>query len=113
MQRIEIEIISAKTGEAPVAGASDALAGHVVGYFRNQIDAVALIGNYAADQFLGPAVAVVVGGVDQCHAKRTARAQRFFFFGRRMSPLREMPRTLPERRNNGAVRKPYRMAPFA
>ena len=76
---------------------------HVIGYFRNQKYAVALIVNHVADQFLGPAVAIVVRCVDQRHAERNACAQRFFFNSGRVFSLRETRRALTERRDDGAI----------
>ena len=96
VQQVEIEMISAETGEARLASPRDAVSRHVSGpHFGDQEYAVALTGNHAADQFLGAAVAVHLRRVDQRHAERKARAQRFFLSGFRMSSLREMPEPWP------------------
>jgi hypothetical protein len=59
--------------------------------------------NYAANEFLGTAIAVYFRRVDQCHPERKARTHRFFFSGFRMSSLRKIPGTVTERRDDGAV----------
>ena len=109
VQQVEIEMISAETGEARLASTRDAVSRHVIGlHLGDQEYAVALTGNHAADQFLGAAVAVILRRVDQRHPERKARAQRFFLNSFRMSSLREMPRALTERRDDGAVVELYR-----
>src|SRR5947208_12406161 len=86
VQQVEIEMISAETGQARVAGLRDAVARRVIGrHFGDQEYAIAPTGNRAADQFLGAAAAVTLRRVDQIHAERQARAQRFFLSGLRTS----------------------------
>src|SRR6266704_4518230 len=99
----------ARACEARLAGPRDAVSRHVIGrHFGDQEYAVALTGNHPADQFLGAAVAVHLRRIDQRHPERNARAQRFFLNGFRMSPLRETPRALTERRHDCSVAEPYR-----
>ena len=100
-------MISAETGEACLASMRDAVSRHVI-YFRDQEYAIALIGNHAADQFLGAAVAVPLRRVDQPHPERKACPQRFFLNSFRMSSLRETSRALTERRDDGAIVELYR-----
>jgi hypothetical protein len=108
MQQVEIEMISAETGEARLASARDAVSRHVIGqHLGDQEYAVALIGNHVADQFLGAAVAVHLSRVDQRHPERKACAQRFLLNSFRVSSLREMPRALTERRDDGAIVELY------
>ena len=73
VQKVKIEIISAETGEARLASARDAVSRHVIGpHLGDQEYAVALTGNYSADQFLGTPVAVHLRRIDQRHPKRNA-----------------------------------------
>jgi hypothetical protein len=66
---------SAETGEARLASARDAVSRHVSGpHLGDQEYAVALTGNYSADQFLGTAVALHLCRIDQRHPKRNARS---------------------------------------
>jgi hypothetical protein len=109
VQQIEIEIVSAETGEARLASARDAISGHVIGlHLGDQEYAVTLTGNYVANQFLGTAFAVTFRRVDQRHAKRNACAQCFFFNSCRTFSLPNMPGALTEDGNNGAIVKFYR-----
>ena len=109
VQQVEIEMISAETGEARLASARDAVSRHMIGpHLGDQEYAVALTGNHAADQFLGAAVAVYLRRVDQRHPERKACAQRFFLNGFRMSSLRETCRALAECRDDCAVAELYR-----
>src|SRR5450631_4013872 len=102
-------MISAETGEARLASLLNAVSCHVIGqHLGDQKHTVALTGNHVADQFLGAAVAVRLRRVDQRHPERKARTQRFFLDSFRMSSLREMPRALTERRDDGAVVELYR-----
>ena len=65
MQQVQIEMIRAEAGEAGFTGAQRAISGHMIGLdFRNQEHAVTLPGDCAADQFLGTALAVILGRVD-------------------------------------------------
>ena len=108
VQQIEIEMISAETGEARLASTRHAVSGRVIGrHFGDQEYAVALTGNHVSDQFLGAAVAVYLRRVDQRHPERKACAQRFFLNSFRMSSLPETRRALAQCRN-GAVAKLYR-----
>jgi hypothetical protein len=65
VQQVEIEMISAKTGEARLTSARDAVTRHVIGpYLGDKEYAVALTGNHAPNQFLGAAVDRKVDVVD-------------------------------------------------
>ena len=109
VQQIEIEMISAETREARVAGARHAVSARVRRpYLCNQKYAVALTGNHAADQLLGAAVAIHFRGVDQRHPERKAGAQGFFLDRWRMPSLAEAPGSLAERRHDGSVAQLYR-----
>ena len=109
MSQVEIEVISAETGEALLASTrDDAICRHVI-HFGDQEYAVALTGNRAADQFFGAAVAVPLRRVDQRHPERKASAQRFFLNGCRMSSLSKMPRALAQCGDDGAAAELYHM----
>src|ERR1700730_8542200 len=102
-------MIRAETGEARLASPRDAFSLHVIWrHFGDQENAGALTGNRPADEFLGAAVAIRLRRIDQRHPERNARAQRFFLNGFRMSPLREPPRALTERRDDCSVAELYR-----
>ena len=99
-------MIRPQAAKARRTGARDPIARHVIGPdFRHHENAIALIGNNAADQFLGAAVAVEFRRIDQGHAERDAGAQCLFLLGRRMPPLAQPCRSLTERRHDGAIRK--------
>jgi hypothetical protein len=60
MQQIEIEMISAETGEASATSARHAISGHLIGFHLGDHEGtVTLTGDRAANQFLGTAVTVI------------------------------------------------------
>src|SRR5215469_1184357 len=101
MQKVEIEMIRAETGQARLARARDAVCRHMsLPDLGDQKHTIALTSNRTADKFLGP---VQLRRVDQRHPEGKTCAQRFFFSGRRMSSLSKTPRPLAEGRDHGAV----------
>src|SRR5467141_491423 len=108
MQQIEIQIFAAETSEARRASTRDAIARHLIAlHLGDQEYAVALTGNHVTKELLGAAVAVVSRRIDQRYAERNACAQRLFLDSWRMPSLTEVPAALTERRDGGAVWKPY------
>jgi hypothetical protein len=108
VQQIQIEIVSTETGEASVTSMRHGISSHLIGFHLGDHEGtVTLTGNHAFNQFLRTALTVISRCVNQCHAERKARSQRLFFFGCRMSSLPEMPKTLTNRRDDGAVMKLY------
>src|SRR6516165_2327181 len=109
VQQVEIEMISAEPAEARLASTRNAVSPHMIGpHFGDQKYAVTLTGYHAADQFLGSAIAVNLGRIDQGHPERKSGAQRLLLSGVRMSPLPETGRALAQRRDNCSIRELYR-----
>src|SRR5215469_11472581 len=101
MQKVEIEMIRAETGQARLARARDAVCRHMsLPDLGDQKHTIALTSNRTADKFLGP---VQLRRVDQRHPEGKTCAQRFFFSGRRMSSLSKTPRPLAEGRDDDAI----------
>jgi len=108
MQQIEIEMVGAETSEARRAGTGDAISRHFIGlHLGDQEYTVALTGNGVTDELLGAAISVISRRIDQRQAERSAGVHRFFFNSWRMPSLSQMPGALSERRDGGAVWKPY------
>src|SRR5215469_2882648 len=109
VQQIEIEKIRAETVQTGLTSARDSVSRHMARiYLRHQEYMVALARNHAADQFFRAAVAVGLGRVDQHHLKRKSRAQCSFFFGYRVSALRQPSGSLAHCWGDDAVCKFYR-----
>ena len=97
MQQIEIDVIGAQSTQAALAGRNRRFSAGVVrihlGYYS---DLIAPAGDCTRDDFLGAAVAVHLGGVDERHAEVEAERERRNFVRRALAPLAHPPRPLPQ-----------------
>src|SRR5271166_1515394 len=101
MQQVEIKMISAEASDACLTSACDAVSRHVTGrHLGDQEYLIAPTSDDASNQFFG---AIRFRRVDQRHAKRNARAQRFFFLSLRMSSLCETCKALAQHRDDRAI----------
>src|SRR5436190_8671829 len=99
-------MISTKATEARLTSARNAICRYMVGpHLGYQKYAIALTGDYAADELLG---AVYFRCIDQRHPERKSRSQRFFLVSLRMSSFSETRRALAQCRDDCAVAKLYR-----
>ena len=106
VQQIEIEMISAETGEARLASTRHAVSGHMTGrHFGDQEYAVALTGNHAANQFLGAAATIISAvSINVMPSERPVRSASSST-ACRMSSLRETRRALAQCRDDCAGRE--------
>src|SRR6185437_13454796 len=104
---IEIDMISPEPAKARLTGTRHGgLLGSVFGFhLRHHEGTVTLAGNHVLDQLFGTALTVVARCVNQRHAERKARAQRFFLVVCRTSSLPDMPGALPDGGDTDAVAK--------
>jgi len=97
-------MISAETGKACFTSLCHGISGHLIDFHLGDYEGtVSLTGNHPANQLFGQALAVIPRCVDQRHPEEKAGTERVDFFGCRMSSLTDMPRVLPDRRDDGAV----------
>src|ERR1700723_761584 len=99
-------MVGAEPAEARLASVGDAVSSDVVGlHLGDQEDVVALLGNHLAEELLGTTVSVITRRIEQRHAERNTCLYGLFFDSLRMPSLSEMPGTLTDRWDGGAVWK--------
>jgi hypothetical protein len=98
MQEIEVDAVGAQPAEAPAAGGHRALdRGVVREHLADQEDGVAPAGDRLADELLGGAVRVQLGGVDERHAELETLAERRHLLGAARRILAVAPGRLADR----------------
>ena len=100
VQEIEVDAVGAQPPEAPAAGGHRALdRGVVREHLADQEDGVAPAGDRLADDLLGGAVRVQLGGVDERHAELETLAERRDLLGAARRILAVAPGCLADRGN--------------
>ena len=98
MQEVEVEPVGPEPAQAALAGLDDALAARVVGIdLADEEDLSRQVPNRLADELLGPALAVHLGGVDQGHAELDAEPERRDLLRSAAAVLPHAPGALAER----------------
>src|SRR6185437_1398242 len=106
VQQIEIDMISPEPAKARLTSTRHGISSSVFGFYLGHHEGtVTLASNHALDQFFGTAHTVIARRVNERHAERKARAQRFFLVACRTSSLPDMPGALPDGGDADAVTK--------
>ena len=100
VQQVEVQIVGCQARQACRASGPDSVSRGVRGpHLGDHEYLVALTRDDAPDHLLGVSVSVNLGRVEECHAERYARAQRFLLLRGRVPPAGETRRALAQGRD--------------